>query len=87
MLDIKHTLRTHPSLLPLRMALTIAEKEAPARPVIQITADEKRARMLIEKMKAEFDKRTSFENFVRQTPATKDFVFQLQAWEVVEANA
>ena len=82
MLDTKHTpfdtvsdrrtvrtpLRTHPSLLSLRMALVAAEKESPARPPRPITADEKRAMMLIEKMKTEYDKPLSFANFVQRTP-------------------
>ena len=46
---------SHPSLLPLRMALTAAEKESPARPP-RIDANEQRALRLIEKMKTEYKK-------------------------------
>ena len=110
MLDTKHTpfdtvsdrrtvrtpLRTHPSLLSLRTALVAAEKESPARPPRPITADEKRAMMLIEKMKTEYDKPLSFANFVQRTPKsltldttnTKsgDFVLRIQH-AIVKANA
>lgn len=58
MLD-KNTFRTHPSLLPLRMALLLAESESPARPP-QISADERRAMDLIEKMKTEYSKPLPF---------------------------
>ncbi|MBK9924890.1 MAG: hypothetical protein IPP66_06305 [Anaerolineales bacterium] len=58
MLD-KNTFRTHPSLLPLRMALLLAESESPARPP-QSSADEQRAMDLIEKMKTEYSKPLPF---------------------------
>ena len=58
MLD-KNTFRTHPSLLPLRMALIAAESGSPSRPP-QASADERRAMDLIERMKLEYDKPLSF---------------------------
>lgn len=50
------TLRTHPSLLPLRTALTLAERESPSRPR-RVNADEMLARQLIARMQARY-KRT-----------------------------
>ena len=58
MLDVKkntlHALR-HPSLLPLRVALTAAERESPARPRC-LDANERRALQLIARMQAEHKK-------------------------------
>ena len=57
MLD-KNTLRSHPSLLPLRRALIAAESGSPARPSQlhpQVTDDEQRAQELIERMKTEYN--------------------------------
>jgi len=86
MLD-KNTFRTHPSLLPLRMALIAAESTSPARPPC-LTADEQRAMDLIERMKTEYSKPLPFTSFVHKTPKsltlgvsnTKhgNFVFRLQ---------
>jgi len=45
---------THPSLLPLRMALTLAESDVPPRP--QPDANEQLALRLIQKMKTEYKK-------------------------------
>jgi hypothetical protein len=93
MLD-KNTFRTHPSLLPLRMALITAESETPACPP-QVTADEQRAMDLIERMKAEYGKPLPFTSFIRRNPKslalgvsnTKrgDFVLKLQ--EVIGSYA
>jgi hypothetical protein len=56
MLDVnKKTLRPYPSLLPLRMALTLAERESPACPP-RMDANERLAMQLIEKVKAEYKK-------------------------------
>jgi hypothetical protein len=61
MLDVnKNTRRTHPSLLPLRMALTAAKSGSPARPPHTVTVDERRALSLIEKMKTEYSKPLPF---------------------------
>jgi hypothetical protein len=93
MLD-KNTFRTHPSLLPLRMALLLAESETPALPP-RITADEQRATDLIEKMKTEYSKPLPFTSFVHRTPKSLtlsvssaksgDFVLRLQ--EVIGSHA
>jgi|PlaIllAssembly_1097288.scaffolds.fasta_scaffold1357708_2 hypothetical protein len=41
MLDVKKTpLQPHPSLLPLRKALIVAERESPSRPQMFSSADE-----------------------------------------------
>jgi len=47
----KSTLHSHPSLLPLRIALTLAESESPARPR-RVDANERRALQLIARMQA-----------------------------------
>lgn len=59
MLDEKKTVRSHPSLLPLRMALIAAERESPSRP-LQKTRDEHRALELIGRMKTEYNKPLPF---------------------------
>jgi hypothetical protein len=51
----KNTLRTHPSLLPLRMALSAAASEAPACPP-HMDVNEQRAMQLIAKVQAEYKK-------------------------------
>ena len=51
----KRALHSHPSLLPLRMALTFAESGSPARPR-RIDVNEQRALQLIAKVKAEYKK-------------------------------
>ena len=57
MLDTnKKTIRTHPSLLPLRAALIAAEREVPSRPDI----NEQLAETLITKMKTEYKKPLPF---------------------------
>ena len=73
MLD-KNTLRSHPSLLPLRMALIVAESGSPARPP-QVTADERRALELIEKMRTEFSKPLPLAGWKDDTPLNS---FRLQ---------
>jgi len=65
MLD-KNTLRSHPSLLQLRMALIVAESGSPARPP-RVTADERRALELIEKMRTEFSKPLPFTSWKDDT--------------------
>ena len=60
MLDTgKRTSQTHPSLLPLRMALVAAESGSPARPP-RIDTNEQRALQLIQKMKTEYQKPLPF---------------------------
>jgi hypothetical protein len=68
MLDMhKNMLRTHPSpsikfrasLLPLRMALTAAERESPARPR-RIDVNERLAMQLIARMQAGYKKANPF---------------------------
>jgi hypothetical protein len=49
----KNTLHSHPSLLPLRMALTAAASESPALP-FRVDVNEQLALQLIAKMKAEY---------------------------------
>jgi hypothetical protein len=62
MLDFKkNTLRSHPSLLPLRMALTVAEKDSPSRPH-RIDVNERRALQLIARMQANHKKVFPFLN-------------------------
>jgi len=61
MLDIRNKPhQSHPSLLPLRMALIIAENKTPARPVQQVTSDEQHALELIEKIRTEYSKPLPF---------------------------
>ena len=56
MLDVKRTtLHAHPSLLPLRRALTVAEWDSPSRPR-SVDANERRALQLIARMQAEHKK-------------------------------
>ena len=56
------TLHSHPSLLPLRMALSAAESGVPSRPTrpLQTITDEQRATELIERMRTEYDKPLPF---------------------------
>ena len=51
----KSTLHTHPSLLPLRMALLAAESGSPSRP-LHMDVNEQRAAQLIAKVKAGYKK-------------------------------
>ncbi|MEP7135698.1 MAG: hypothetical protein ABI904_12265 [Chloroflexota bacterium] len=54
-LHISSPLGTHPSLLPLRMALIAAESGSPSRPP-RMDVNEQRALQLIEKVKAGYKK-------------------------------
>ncbi|MEW6284646.1 MAG: hypothetical protein AB1509_00325 [Chloroflexota bacterium] len=55
----KTTLRTHPSLFPLRAALTLAESGVPSRPR-RMNADERLAMQLIARMQARYKKTKPF---------------------------
>jgi hypothetical protein len=50
---------THPSLFPLRAALTLAESAAPSRPR-RLNCDERLAMQLIARMQARYKKRRPF---------------------------
>lgn len=50
---------THPSLLPLRIALTLAESASPARPR-RLNRDERLALQLIARMQARYKKARPF---------------------------
>ena len=55
----KRSLRSHPSLLPLRAALIAAERDSPARP-LRTDPDQQRAMQLIAGMKTEYRKPLPF---------------------------
>jgi hypothetical protein len=79
----KSTLHSHPSLLPLRMALIAAESGSPARPP-RIDANEQRALQLIENVKAGYKK----QQFVLRwddVPSPQGFHANLQV--MVHSNA
>jgi hypothetical protein len=57
----KTTLHSHPSLLPLRVALAFAESETPARPR-HVDVNERRAMQLIARMQAEYKRVSPFVN-------------------------
>jgi len=61
----KSTLQTHPSLLPLRMALIAAESGVPPRPPRppRMDSNEQRAILLIANVKAEYKKQQFVLNF------------------------
>ena len=60
----KKTLHAHPSLLTLRTALIAAANESPATPPrTQVDANEQRAILLIEKVKAEYKRPRLFLNW------------------------
>ena len=60
MLDkTNRTIRTHPSLLPLRAALILAERESPARPD-RVDSNERLAMQLIARMQARHKKVSPF---------------------------
>jgi len=62
MLDVKkNPPRSHPNLLPLRMALTLAERASPSRPH-RVDANEQRALQLIARMQAGHKKVPPFLN-------------------------
>jgi len=73
----KSTFHTHPSLLPLRMALIVAERESPARPP-RIDANEQRAMQLIENVKAGYKKQQFVLNW-EDVPSPYGFHVNLQA--------
>ena len=84
MLDVKkNALHSHPSLLPLRMALLAAESESPARPP-RMDVNEQRALQLIEKVKAEYKKRPFVMNW-NDIPSPYGFYVKHQ--EMVNSNA
>ena len=60
MLDkTNRTIRTHPSLLPLRAALILAERESPARPH-RVDTNERLAMQLIARMQARYKRSSPF---------------------------
>jgi uncharacterized protein YbgA (DUF1722 family) len=67
----KNTLQSHPSLLPLRMALILAESESPARPSC-VDVHERYALQLIARMQAEYKKVLPFLN-VLDVPEAQGF--------------
>lgn len=72
----KSTLRSHPSLLPLRMALITAENGSPSRPP-RIDVNEQRALQLIEQVKAEYKKQQFVMNW-NDIPSPQGFHTHLQ---------
>ncbi len=72
----KSTLHSHPSLLPLRMALVAAESGSPSRPP-RIDANEQRAMQLIEQVKAEY-KKQQFAMSWSDIPSPQGFHVNLQ---------
>jgi len=62
----KKTFQTHPSLLPLRMTLTAAQRESPAYPP-RIDPDERLALQLIYRMKTEYAKPLPFRSWKDNT--------------------
>jgi len=59
MQDEKKTVQTHPSLLSLRMALTLAESGVPSRPH-RVDTNERLAMQLIARMQARYQKADPF---------------------------
>ena len=81
MLDVnKKTLHSHPSLLPLRMALIAAESESPSRPP-HIDVNEQRALQLIDQMKAAYKKPLPFLN-LHDIPSQNGLHISLQEMTV-----
>jgi hypothetical protein len=74
---------THPSLLPLRVALTFAESETPARPR-RVDANEQRALQLIARMQAKHKRVSPFVNM--DVPASYVFHKVLQDMAVSHAG-
>jgi len=63
MLDTSHKAhQAHPSLIPLRMALTAAKRESPSRPQ-HVDPNEQRALDLITRMKTEYRKPLPFSSW------------------------
>jgi hypothetical protein len=84
MLDVKQTtLRSHPNLLPLRMALAFAERESPSRPN-RIDSNEQRALQLIARMQADHKKVSPFLN-MPEIPALRGMDQQLQKAVYIDA--
>jgi len=79
----KTTLRTHPSLFPLRVALTLALSESPALPP-HADANEQRAMQLIARMQEEYKKASLFLN-KQNIPAS--YVFHKLLQEMVPSHA
>jgi hypothetical protein len=79
----KNALHSHPSLLPLRMALIAAESGSPSRPP-RIDANEQRALQLIEQVKAEYKKQQFVMNW-NDIPSPHGFHADLQV--MVNSNA
>ena len=79
----KNTLRAHPSLLPLRMALSAAVSESPACPP-RMDVNEQRAMQLIAKVKAEYKKQQSVMNW-NDIPNPRGLHVDLQV--MVNSNA
>ena len=73
---------THPSLLPLRMALIAAERESPPQP--QPDANEQLALKLIETMKTEHKKPLPFLNWM-DIPTLHGFREGVQKMAVIHA--
>ena len=71
---------SHPSLLPLRMALTAAERVSPARPQ-RIDVNAQRAMQLIERMKTDYQKPLPFTSW-KDDPVLNSFRLQ----EVIGTN-
>ena len=59
MQDDKKTVQTHPSLLSLRMALTLAESGVPSRPH-RVDTNERLAMQLIARMQSRYKKKNPF---------------------------
>ena len=74
MLDEKKTVRSYPSLPPLRVALPLAKSGVPPRPPLT-TFDEHRALDLIERMKTEYDRPLPFACWRYETDSN---IFNLQ---------
>jgi len=79
----KSTLRSHPSLLQLRVALTLAQSESPALPP-HADANEQRAMQLIARMQAEHKKVSPFLK-VQAVPAA--YIFHKLLQDVVPSHA
>jgi len=73
----------HPSLLPLRMALTAAERESPSRPR-RVDVNERRAMQLIARMQAKHKKVSPFLS-VQDIPVSNDVSQQLQKAASIDA--
>ena len=73
----------HPSLLPLRMALALAEKESPSRPP-HSDVNEQNAVQLIANVKAQYKKQRSVLNF-QDIPTPDGFHRALRDLEIIHA--